>query len=297
MIAPWARADETAKLITYKSDDGQTSYALSLTPPASAAVDAPCDVVILFDTSASQTGAISRDRLAALEAAWRSCDPAIACRLLAADSMPVRSPTSSWFGRQRRIAGRRRTTCATSCRSARPTWKPAIQLPPDDSMRLRNLTASLYIGDGMSTANLLGSASFGDLIQKLRDGHIPVSSYAIGPRLDGVLLATWPIRRAETCTSTKGWSRPTMPQASASNGRMQKISACRQHRQRRLADWTRASRESGRNRLRCRRNLATVYPKQIAAAAQRSRHGRLRHDKATSPRPIAIKAEVETPAS
>src|SRR5262249_20014455 len=47
----------------------------------------------------------------------------------------------------------------------------------------------IYIGDGLSTANLLGTAAFAELMEKLRDERISVSSYAIGPRRDANLLA------------------------------------------------------------------------------------------------------------
>ena len=49
--------------------------------------------------------------------------------------------------------------------------------------------AVLYIGDGLSTANLLGTDAFGEMIEKLRGERISVSSYAIGPRRDAALLA------------------------------------------------------------------------------------------------------------
>ena len=41
----------------------------------------------------------------------------------------------------------------------------------------------------LSTANLLGTEAFGELIEKLRGERISVSSYAIGPRRDAALLA------------------------------------------------------------------------------------------------------------
>ena len=46
-----------------------------------------------------------------------------------------------------------------------------------------------YIGDGMSSANLLGTDSFRSLVGDLSKARTPVSSYAIGPQIDGRLLA------------------------------------------------------------------------------------------------------------
>src|SRR5688500_9931902 len=47
----------------------------------------------------------------------------------------------------------------------------------------------LYIGDGLSAANLLGTDSFRSLVEMLAKERIPVSSYAIGPQCDARLLA------------------------------------------------------------------------------------------------------------
>ncbi len=49
--------------------------------------------------------------------------------------------------------------------------------------------AAVYIGDGMSTANLLGSDALLPIIDQLTAQRVPVSSYAIGPRVDTPLLA------------------------------------------------------------------------------------------------------------
>ena len=47
----------------------------------------------------------------------------------------------------------------------------------------------LYIGDGLSTGNLLGTDVFRTLVDGLKTARIAVSSYAIGPQCDGRLLA------------------------------------------------------------------------------------------------------------
>ncbi|MCA9071455.1 MAG: VWA domain-containing protein, partial [Planctomycetaceae bacterium] len=46
----------------------------------------------------------------------------------------------------------------------------------------------LYIGDGMSAANLLPKEELRDLTAKLREHQVPVHSYAVGPRKDLQLL-------------------------------------------------------------------------------------------------------------
>src|SRR5690606_18846464 len=49
--------------------------------------------------------------------------------------------------------------------------------------------AAVYIGDGMSKANLLDVESFEKLIVSLTTERIPVSSYAVGLGVDSQLLA------------------------------------------------------------------------------------------------------------
>ena len=46
----------------------------------------------------------------------------------------------------------------------------------------------LYLGDGRSAANLLGTDAFEKLVGKLTDAHISVSSFAVGLRTDPQLL-------------------------------------------------------------------------------------------------------------
>ena len=48
----------------------------------------------------------------------------------------------------------------------------------------KNPRAVVYIGDGRSRANLLGTETFAKLAQKLADAHVPVSSYVLGARVD-----------------------------------------------------------------------------------------------------------------
>ena len=49
--------------------------------------------------------------------------------------------------------------------------------------------AALYIGDGMSTANLLAADALRPLVDRLTAEHVPLSSFGIGPRVDLQLLA------------------------------------------------------------------------------------------------------------
>ncbi len=179
----------SAEMTTFASEDGQTYFALSVTPPADAKPATPRDIVILFDTSASQTGMFRETGLAALEACLAKLDSHDRVQLFAAD-LEARPMTQKFVA------------------AGSPELKAAVEAlrnePPLGSTDMENVlrTAAskfdqarpdgrvlFYIGDGVSNANLLGADSFRPLVGELATAHIPVSSYAIGPQTDGRLLA------------------------------------------------------------------------------------------------------------
>src|SRR4051794_4087032 len=75
----------SAEMGTYSRDGKQTYFALSLTPPGAVTQDQPRDVVIVFNTAASQTGAYRDTAFAALEACVAKLHPQDRVQLLAAD--------------------------------------------------------------------------------------------------------------------------------------------------------------------------------------------------------------------
>src|SRR6478752_174814 len=76
----------SAELGTYSREGGKTYYAISLTPPSVATPqDQPRDVVIVFNTAASQTGPYRETALAAVEACVAKLHPQDRVQLLAAD--------------------------------------------------------------------------------------------------------------------------------------------------------------------------------------------------------------------
>src|SRR4029079_8178340 len=74
----------SAELSTYTRGE-QTYYSLSVNVPAEAATAGPRDVVILLDTSASQTGAYREMALAAVDACLAKLDANDRVRLMAVD--------------------------------------------------------------------------------------------------------------------------------------------------------------------------------------------------------------------
>ncbi len=188
-VAPYAGADDGAELLTYRPDGGATYYALSLKPKADEASARPSDVVILFDTSASQTGAYRETSFAALEAVLAKLLPEDRVQIVAAD-LDAR-PLVDTF----------QPVGSVALKSAVEQLHRELPLGSTDLESVLNAVAArfekdaktnrvvLYLGDGMSTANLLGTDAFRVLIENLRAEQVSVSSYAIGPRRDSVLLA------------------------------------------------------------------------------------------------------------
>lgn len=188
LVASSVFAEPKAQLFTYDAKGGPTYFALSLTPASGQSTEAS-DVVILFDTSASQTGAYRETAFAALDAVVAKLRPQDRVQLLAAD-LAARSLTDKLSP-----AG------SPELRAAIAKLRGELPLGSTDMEGVLNAAADkfeagaktnrtiLYIGDGMSTANLLGTDGFRNLVEKLRVARIAVSSYALGPRRDAALLA------------------------------------------------------------------------------------------------------------
>jgi von Willebrand factor type A domain len=184
-----AWAEPSAEMFTYQRAGGPASYALSLKPDAQAPQDRPREVVILFDTSASQAGVYRDVALAALESCLAELGPQDNVELLAVD-LEARPLTDHFSSPQSQVV----QAAVEALRHEPPLgstdMERALQAAATrfDSAQKADRSV-LYIGDGMSMANLLGSKSFGDLVKQLRAARTSVSSYAIGPQCDSRLLA------------------------------------------------------------------------------------------------------------
>ena len=99
-------SDLLAKLATYDTPTGETYFALSLTPPTRPAAAEAHDVVVLFDTSASQTGMYREGALAALKSMLSGLGEGDRVKLVAVDLNAVDmtqrfvSPNSPEMARQ-----------------------------------------------------------------------------------------------------------------------------------------------------------------------------------------------------
>jgi hypothetical protein len=182
-----------SRLMLHERPTGEKYFALSLVPPPetfqSSGPENPVDVVVLIDTSASQTGPYRTDSIASLRSLLASLDAGDRIRLLAVDlhavdlsgsfAGPVSQEMRAAFTKldQREPLGS--TDLAAALRAAVKSFDP-------NAARAR---AVVYIGDGMTKANFFTSDEFAALTSELVAAQAPVHSYAIGPQRDLQLLA------------------------------------------------------------------------------------------------------------
>jgi len=178
----------SARLDTYTSPDGETFFALSLSPQTADAAEGGKNVVVLVDTSASQSGVYREKSLECLDALLASLGSS-RVHLIAVDLNAVSlhegfvAPGSETL--QQALAKlRRRVPLGSTDMLA--GLQAAIEAFAGRSGGQR---AVVYIGDGMSTASLVETSAFARHVQALVAARAPVSSYAIGPQVDARLLA------------------------------------------------------------------------------------------------------------
>src|SRR4051794_39085739 len=191
-LAPlaWAanNAPATAEMGTYSRDAKQKNFALTLTPPAVAKQDQSRDVVVVFNTAASQTGVYRDAALAALDACVAKLHPQDRVQILAAD-LEARPMSEKFVAAgspdlKNAVAALRREAPlgATDMEKVLSTAAGRFEKDRSEGRVL------VYIGDGRSPANMLTTESFRGLVDRLSKAHISVSSYGVGPQCDGRLL-------------------------------------------------------------------------------------------------------------
>ncbi|TVS07715.1 MAG: hypothetical protein EA424_29460, partial [Planctomycetaceae bacterium] len=189
-MADLTGGSQPSELATFDSPTGETFFALSLNPTEPAPAATGHDVLVLFDTSASQTGAYRDDAIRALNGMLSSLGSEDRVKLMSIDLNAV-AMTEQFVapGSQAMRDGLARlqqrvplgsTDMQRGLRGAAENFSGPATRP----------RALVYMGDGHSRANLLYSQDMESLVSDLTDKQIPVSSYAIGPGRDLILLAT-----------------------------------------------------------------------------------------------------------
>jgi uncharacterized protein with von Willebrand factor type A (vWA) domain len=200
----------TARLGTYEKD-GQQYFALSLLPQVAADPAQKNEVVILVDTSASQTGRYRAEQMSALSSALSAMSPETKVLLMAVDMKVV--PMSGGFvapqGPQMqaaltKLAGRTplgATDLDAGLRSA------AASFSPTEAAR-----TVIYIGDAVSKANVLTPQTLTLLVNDLKAARVSVSSYVVGQEHNLALAAA-------LANHTGGLVQAAQPMADASRRR------------------------------------------------------------------------------
>jgi von Willebrand factor type A domain len=183
----WA-AEAVGRLATYDKAPGESYFALSVMPKVAPAAQQANDVVVLFDTSASQAGVFRDDGLAALDSLLAGLGPNDRVHLMAVDVNAV--PMNEGFVR----AGSPEMQAALAKLRQRVPLG-ATDLDAGLRAAATSLTSSkaaktvIYMGDGMSKANLPNTESFGALVGDLTKDRVSVSSFAIGKEHNLQILA------------------------------------------------------------------------------------------------------------
>jgi len=194
MVAFAAGAAETpqsarSRLATFDTSAGETYFALSLMADAEQDAERAADVVVMFDTSASQTGLYREGGIDALKTMLASMENGTRVRLLAVDvnAVPLNDafdlPDGAEVKQAMEKLNGRTPLGATDMNAA---LRAALPLFADCDGKLRTI---VYIGDGISRANILEDEEFRGIIAELVKERVSVSSFAIGPERDVQLLA------------------------------------------------------------------------------------------------------------
>ncbi len=183
----------TARLATYDASNGETTFALSLTPSLDSTMSsvASSDVVIYVDTSASQAGVYRTDSHKAVKAFLQNLNPEDRVKLFAVDLDAVAMTeafVSPHSDEMQQALDKLALVTPLGSTDMAEFAKSAATVFDVNSKRPRNV---VYIGDGISRAAMLGTERFADLVRELVSEKVSVSSFAIGPERDIELLAAF----------------------------------------------------------------------------------------------------------
>lgn len=189
--APKKASLPPAVLETFTKPGGPTFFALKLTPPGPQPPIAPLDVIVLFDTSASQVGAYRVKALETLRTVLGSLSPKDRAAIVAVDVNAVKfndapvAVTSEAMRKAIAALERRVPLGSTDLRAALEAVLE-VAAAADGAGRSRSI---LYIGDGFSVANLLSFDDVKDYTDRLVAGRLTFNTFAIGPVVVSELVA------------------------------------------------------------------------------------------------------------
>ena len=180
---------DTARLDTYGNSGEQRYFALSVAPNIDLPAPQGHEVVVLFDTSASQTGAVRSKTLATLTQFLGALKSNTLVKLFAVD-LDAHAFTEKFVAAD----GPEIAKAVDSLKHRAPlgaTDLVAALAAAAESFSGKSTSerSVIYIGDGQSGAHFIDSDTLKKSVKQLVEKRIAVTSYSIGPRTDSSLLA------------------------------------------------------------------------------------------------------------
>ncbi len=181
------------RIATYQTPSGDAYFAASVQPSADdsllkASRQAPADVVVVVDTSASQAGEFRTESMAALRSVMGQLRADDRVRIFAADVSAIDLSESFVAAGQTDEAiaklKKRLPLGNTNIVSVIGSVRAALVAEPQNHTR-----SIVYIGDGSSIDAMGNEQRFGALVSALRADRISVHSVVIGPVTNIELMA------------------------------------------------------------------------------------------------------------
>ena len=178
----------SGSLISHRVPGGDTYFALSLTGDQMSRDGNPHDVVVLFDTSASQTGNFRTQSLEVLRSLIETLSSEHRVALLAVDVDAVPLTEGFVAAKSDELA-----TAVKRLQKRVPLGATSFALALEAASRTFSTDSKagrsvVYIGDGLSIAQIIAPDDMRATIRDLVSRKITVSSFAVGPRTDLSLL-------------------------------------------------------------------------------------------------------------
>ncbi len=177
-------ASLAARMDRFTNPDGTDYFALSLKPEGIAPAEGPRDVLVMFNTSAGQTGEYREKALKVLQDFLAGMPAGDRVQLMAVDLDANR--LNKGFVDPK---GKEMTDALAQLKTRDPLgacdMKKALAAAAGGfDAEAKNPRTVIYIGDGRSAAKFLAAQEAEELINKLADNRISVDSYLIGLRPD-----------------------------------------------------------------------------------------------------------------
>ncbi len=182
----------SGRVLQYRAESGETSFALVLEGKSTDQTRRQRDHIILFDTSASQTGEHRADALAVLDAFVKALPAGDQVRLYGID-VKAQEFTSGFVAAQSEDAQRAVQRLARRAPLGATDLGQGLEAALA-AVRAERPASVVYVGDGMSSLKLIPEADMQKLVDRLQASRVPFNAYAVGPRKDLALLgllANW----------------------------------------------------------------------------------------------------------